>query len=512
MVIDKTKKIKIDKTKSKENSAKKIKPKAAGKKDKAQKSMDPQEKYQADLKKAVNIFTDKKDAELVKPKPKAETLQYQADDLSDVASSQVEAVSDKLDLALIRQEVLSELKKSSETQSEIAKSKPSLAGKFKFSKSKELKEVPEKEEVGFLAKPEQAEGKKGKKVIEKEIIFEKPESAIKIKPKILNFKGLMVKIGKGRTSKEVREKVLSENPPKSKTSFKSELAAILWSAFLTLIFLFFIIMAGIYLGGWQGTGASFLAKILPLPALIVNGQTITVNEFFEDQEAVNKFLDRAGQKSNTAIIKQQVISSLIEKSVIKDLAEENNLDVSQSEIDRELDYIFTSGGEQSELESMIKDLYGWDFEKYLDKVIKPVILASKLEENFYNNQGGQEAKRQIQDIYGQLQSDPESFAKIAAEVNQDETKYTGGDLGWLFLGQLPFEIELSLLDLEPGQISEIMELADGFLILKLEDKIIDQADSQTIFHARQIFLPRNSFSDYLSGEIKKAHFKTLIKI
>ncbi len=63
------------------------------------------------------------------------------------------------------------------------------------------------------------------------------------------------------------------------------------------------------------------------------------------------------------------------------------------------------------------------------------------------------------------------FDKIAMEMSDDpDTRGKGGDLGWVKRGQLPPQWEDRAFSLKKGRLSDFIETADGFLILKVYDE------------------------------------------
>ncbi len=63
------------------------------------------------------------------------------------------------------------------------------------------------------------------------------------------------------------------------------------------------------------------------------------------------------------------------------------------------------------------------------------------------------------------------FADVAREVSEDvATKAQGGDLGFVGRGQKAAAMDSALFALEPGQISDVLEIPGGFVLLKVEEK------------------------------------------
>ncbi len=88
-------------------------------------------------------------------------------------------------------------------------------------------------------------------------------------------------------------------------------------------------------------------------------------------------------------------------------------------------------------------------------------------------QGADEQERQqalatAQDLAVQAQAQPEMFATLAKEYSQDGgSAAQGGDLGWLSQGTLPQELDQAIFALQAGEISDVIEGADGYHIFKV---------------------------------------------
>ena len=59
---------------------------------------------------------------------------------------------------------------------------------------------------------------------------------------------------------------------------------------------------------------------------------------------------------------------------------------------------------------------------------------------------------------------------MAAKYSESQNAQEGGDLGFFAKGDLAKPLEDVVSNLEKGQVSDIITLNDGFMILKVEDK------------------------------------------
>jgi peptidyl-prolyl cis-trans isomerase SurA len=113
-------------------------------------------------------------------------------------------------------------------------------------------------------------------------------------------------------------------------------------------------------------------------------------------------------------------------------------------------------------------------------------------------------RKRAEDIHRQLLAG-KSFDTLAIANSSDQYALKGGLLGWRAAGQLPELFLEALGNMKPGEVSPVLQSANGFHILKLNDK---RGVTQPVFrvtqtHARHILLRRQAgISDkYLRGRL-----------
>jgi len=354
-------------------------------------------------------------------------------------------------------------------------------------------------EEGESQAPSDSEIKKIRQDVLKEI---NKAAAPAIKKKAISFKKLPVILPKIKFD-------IFKNPVKF--NLRKIIFSILKTAAFFLIFLLILMIVGIYLAGWQGEMSKTLTNLIPLPAVYVNGHFITANEFLTDVAALENYLARNKSVFTKESVRKKIIANLIEKDIINQLAKEYDVFLSDLELEEELSQSVLKQTTIEQLNQMVDELYHWDFQEYISKVVKPLVLTKKVHEEFDRRNNSQNIKEQMEQYYSQLADSSINFEDIAGAVNNDETKAVAGDLGWLKLGEISPELELALLNLNNNEYSEVIETDAGYYIIKLEEKIVNE-ENQPYFHARQIFLKKPSFQAYLDEQIKKATVVTLIKI
>ena len=302
--------------------------------------------------------------------------------------------------------------------------------------------------------------------------------------------------------------------PKSKNIEEKKVKSVVLKV-LGIIILFgiiavcLIILITVYLIKSRPPIADGISRFLALPAAYINGKPVKVYAFDKDVDALKKYLSRNQASVSESDARKMALDTLVELTVIKKMADDYGLTISQEEINQSLEKIMQDS-QINDVERMTSELYGWDFATFKEKVLMPLVLRQKVEERFNQLNGGEQALSRLKEIKNILADDDSRFSKIAAEVNQDESAKTAGELGWLKLGETAPEFEFQLLNLQPGQFSEIVETGFGYHLIRLDDKA-ESADGQLNFKASQIFFKKVSFEQFLENEVKKTKVIKLIR-
>ena len=64
----------------------------------------------------------------------------------------------------------------------------------------------------------------------------------------------------------------------------------------------------------------------------------------------------------------------------------------------------------------------------------------------------------------------DDFGEVANEVSESGTAANFGDLGFFEKGQLSEDYEVAAADLDRNEVSEVIELSDALVILKVQDR------------------------------------------
>lgn len=110
------------------------------------------------------------------------------------------------------------------------------------------------------------------------------------------------------------------------------------------------------------------------------------------------------------------------------------------------------------------------------------------------NESTQDARERAEAVYTQLQQGAE-FAQVAIAQSDAPTALQGGDLGWRPGSQLPSQFADTVIRMQPGEISEPIQTATGFHIVRLNEMRGGERVMQDQLRVRHILLRPNELLD-----------------
>ncbi len=251
------------------------------------------------------------------------------------------------------------------------------------------------------------------------------------------------------------------------------------------------------------SNSSFLysvTQVIPFPIAKVGSSWVAYENYlfelrhyehyYETQQKVD-FNTQAGQQQLNNY-KQQAMNEVIDDALIKQLAAEHNISVSNQEVNNEITLVRNQdqlGSNEKVFENVLSEFWGWtlgDFKREL----KQQLLAQKVVGTLdtATHQRAQAALNALN--HGQ------SFAVVAAQYSDDKaTKNNGGQ----FSGPIsqtdqnvPPQTLQALFSLKPGQTSSIINIGYGLEI----DKAISVQNSQV--QAAHILFNFQNIDTYLA--------------
>jgi len=297
-----------------------------------------------------------------------------------------------------------------------------------------------------------------------------------------------------------------------------------------------------------GLAAVSEAEVVEQIVAKVNDEVITRSEVEQVLEPILKQYKSAYTaeelKTRTAEARRNVIDRLIEEKLIIQAAEEKEIEVNISEVEKMIKQTMLKFPTEEKFFEVLKaeglnleilqERYRKEltYKKIVNMEVRArVVVAPKEVEEYYaahieelkspemlrlsqiflkTEEGkDEEVKKRIEDILKRLKQG-EDFGKLAKEYSQDPYAEKGGDMGFVQKGKLLEELDKILPSLDIGQISGIIKSSLGYHILKLQARKEEQlkkiADVREVIET-VIFQEKMSkrFSEWIAGLKKDAY-------
>ena len=276
--------------------------------------------------------------------------------------------------------------------------------------------------------------------------------------------------------------------------------------------------------GFQIIGIMIGLMILVLPAwgdtkkpqteekaAVVNGAAITTEEFNGEALLVQRTVLGMGKPltcAQIASVQKEVIESLIRREILHQESRKAGINIDKNDITKEIDILkkqFLSDAEyKNELirRNLSEDTLraqlerGLLIQKYVEQqFFKKVKVTDADVMTYYESHLSalkqplqvrvshiliqtdsksepsrkQEARRKAEQILKDLK-DGKDFKTIAREQSDGPTRTSGGDLGYIRMGQLEKQFESVVFNLKADEISDIIETNYGFHLFKVTDR------------------------------------------
>jgi hypothetical protein len=309
------------------------------------------------------------------------------------------------------------------------------------------------------------------------------------------------------------------NPKSDLKSSNLKLMKKITIVLLTILFLLIISWLLLLNFKWQNQLTSVLTKIIPYPVALIDYQPLS----YYDWQRMNALLNNAYQKqkqndANFSIPDQNLtqkyaLKRIIEEKILDHLAVKYQVSVTDQEINDQANKLVSEIGNRQSFEKQINNLYNLNEAEFKQEIIKPLLLRKKLSLLVsYDDQLNAEVKKKAEEVLALVKKNPAGFEQLAKEYSQDTTAIQGGDLGYFSAGQLIPEFEQAAFKLRPGEISDLIKTQFGYHIIKVEEKLADEAGNNIQIRARHILFKTKRLNDYLAELIKQARFWQFIRL
>ncbi|HUC20236.1 MAG TPA: peptidylprolyl isomerase [Candidatus Polarisedimenticolaceae bacterium] len=251
-----------------------------------------------------------------------------------------------------------------------------------------------------------------------------------------------------------------------------------------VLVILFLVVFGVLIYKYQSNSriVQLVAGVVPYPAERVNGSFVTYSNYlFEVNSIKHYYLSQTGADNKPAIdfdsadgkkklkeLQSQELKRLQQEAVIKQLAAEQKVSVSDKEIDKQVDQITKSAGGAAKVKDVLKKFYGWDLNDLKQKIHMQLLqqkVAAKVQSD---PKLDAQAKAKATDVLKKVNAGGD-FAALAKQYSQDSSAANGGDLGFFGKGQMVKPFEDAAFNQQPGQVSKLVKSQFGYHIVKTVD-------------------------------------------
>ena len=245
-----------------------------------------------------------------------------------------------------------------------------------------------------------------------------------------------------------------------------------------LVFILILLFGGfswnlLYRQQSSGDWAYRISQIIPFPVAKVDGEWIRYEEYlFELRQNVHYLVNQENVDLSTEEgrvqlngLRQQSLDRVKDNVVVRRLAAENGIVVTEEDIDEQVELIRNQGGVGDSIETLedtLADFYGWTIDD-LRRVVKLQITKQRLIPILDT-----ETRPRAEAVLQQLREGGD-FAELAAANSDDPfTKEVGGAFGYIFRSntEIPIIITETGFSLGEGEISDIVETTFGLHIVQ----------------------------------------------
>lgn len=263
-----------------------------------------------------------------------------------------------------------------------------------------------------------------------------------------------------------------------------------------------------------------VANVVPYPVEVVNGRVVTYGTYLFEVNSVKHYYQSqsstegqqqidfksADGKQKLLALQNQIMDQLKQEAVVRKLAAEKDIKVTDKEVSDQIAQISKSAGGDDKLKTVLTKYYGWDVSDLKGK-IRFQLLKQKLGEKITSDPAADaQAKSKAEDVLKQAQAPNADFAALAKKYSQDSSAANGGDLGFFGKGQMVKEFEDAAFGLQTNQLSGLVKSQYGYHIIKVTDKKDDQV------RASHILIKTTDFDQYLADATKNAKTTVYLKL
>jgi parvulin-like peptidyl-prolyl isomerase len=200
----------------------------------------------------------------------------------------------------------------------------------------------------------------------------------------------------------------------------------------------------------------------------------------------------------------EVLDGLIESALVQQGAAALGIQISDEELERQVEADIAAGGGQAAFDEWLQAT-GQTRDDYRSMLRDALISQRAMEavaggvtaqtEQVHVRHIEVESEETAQEVLSQLRQGAD-FATLARERSTDvATRENGGDLGWFPRGLVAPELENAAFALQPGQVSDVLALGEGYHVIQ----VVEREAARAVSADMQMQLQQAAFERWLAG-------------
>ncbi|MBU4315426.1 peptidyl-prolyl cis-trans isomerase [Patescibacteria group bacterium] len=250
------------------------------------------------------------------------------------------------------------------------------------------------------------------------------------------------------------------------------------------MFVTYFIYNSIYVDHINNNSTRFISNILPLPAGTANNDLFFYKDVFALDLLAQKEFEQEDHFSYAieAVVKQKLLDQLID------------------ELNLEFKFLAPDEINTSEYEA-----YGWNEKMYKKYLLEPLQQSEILQSAVLDCSNCQLDVRMEMEHVASLLDMGIGFSDLAKQYSEVASSQFGGDVGFVKLDDIDEELK-SIWDFEIGEMSDVIELSDRFVIAKVYD-VTEVGSEREQIGLQIIVMYKNGLSEVLSDRKELAEVK-----
>ncbi len=271
----------------------------------------------------------------------------------------------------------------------------------------------------------------------------------------------------------------------------------------------------VYSGGGSNSVTRMVERIVPMPAAVVGWTHIipvsdvrrnveATRSFYENQDFASigvrvDFTTEDGQKK-LKLWEQTLLDKLIEDEVVYILAKRAGIEITDAQVHARVKQELDRYGKGRIVQKNIRRLWGFTLRDFEERVVKPQLYREALEKYAQKQYNTQPLRQKALEAHTAL-SDGMDFSAAVQKYSDSAALDASGNAGWFAYDDLLPEIAEVAMQLKIGESSNVIEAANGFHIIKVEDRRSGPSGDQVLL--RHIIILKPTFAEWLDEQMKR---------